>query len=240
MASKAQEFWSKLEGEPTIESMMLNKEAAGIDPKERQEILSLCPPVDARDVVELGAGIGRFTRDIADKQARSIKAYDFIQTSCDANAKTNADRPNISAHCQDVKTLELPDNSVDVVFSNWLFMYLNDEEVTTVFSRMVRWLRPGGHVFLRESCDAPSSTSLVKDMGENPTIYRSKQDYDRLLQATGLVLLTEGLVQAYVEIGCHTQNYWKLEKALSLPEEDVQRAFHTQNYWKLENANAEC
>ena len=54
--------------------MMLNENADDIDPVERPEVLSYLPPLEGMDIVELGAGIGRYTSDIADQQAK-----DFIK-----------------------------------------------------------------------------------------------------------------------------------------------------------------
>ena len=45
-----------------------------------------------------------------------------------------------------------PPYSSDLVFSNWLLMYLTDAEVRDLFTRQLSWLREGGHVFFRESC----------------------------------------------------------------------------------------
>jgi len=211
----AKTFWTTFEDSPTKASMMLNENADLIDPVERPEVLSYLPPLEGVDVVELGAGIGRYTSDIADQQAKSVRAMDFIQGSCDVNAQINSHRANVEVHCQDVKTLELAHDSVDLVFSNWLFMYLSDAEVSRTFSRIVQWLRPGGHFFLRESCDVPSSLTVLKDM-ENPTRYRSEEDYQKLLQDAAPQLSTKkhGVVQAYVAMqNLTTQKYWLLQKS---------------------------
>ena len=42
--------------------------------------------------------------------------------------------------------------SYDMMFSNWLLMYLEDVEVKNLFTNMLRWLRPDGYFFFRESC----------------------------------------------------------------------------------------
>jgi phosphoethanolamine N-methyltransferase len=41
---------------------------------------------------------------------------------------------NITFKCADVTSpeLKIEDNSIDLVFSNWLLMYLNDEEVRKI------------------------------------------------------------------------------------------------------------
>ncbi|EEC16448.1 phosphoethanolamine N-methyltransferase, putative, partial [Ixodes scapularis] len=68
---------------------------------------------------------------------------------------------------------------VDVVFSNWLYMYLDDAECLTLFEKIFGWLREGGHLFLRESCYKPSGD--VK-RNSNPTFYRSPSDYYNMLK----------------------------------------------------------
>ncbi|CAM8924179.1 unnamed protein product [Rhodiola kirilowii] len=45
--------------------MMLDSKAADLDIEERPEVLSLLPPIDGKYVVEFGAGIGRFTGELA-------------------------------------------------------------------------------------------------------------------------------------------------------------------------------
>lgn len=48
--------------------------------------------------------------------------------------------------------------SIDFVFSNWLLMYLSDDEVKCFIQKILGWLRPGGFLFFRESCNHRSGT----------------------------------------------------------------------------------
>lgn len=48
--------------------------------------------------------------------------------------------------------------SIDFIFSNWLLMYLSDEELKAFAEKMLSWLRPGGLLFFRESCNHRSGT----------------------------------------------------------------------------------
>jgi len=41
----------------------------------------------------------------------------------------------------DATQLIVPPNSFDVVFSNWLLMYLSDEEVAKLAADALRWVR---------------------------------------------------------------------------------------------------
>lgn len=40
----------------------------------------------------------------------------------------------------DVTELQLPDGCCDVIFSNWLLMYLSDAEVAALANNMLRWV----------------------------------------------------------------------------------------------------
>jgi hypothetical protein len=44
----------------------------------------------------------------------------------------------------DVTELQLPDACCDVIFSNWLLMYLSDAEVAALANNMLRWVSGGG------------------------------------------------------------------------------------------------
>ncbi|CAN1279439.1 Phosphoethanolamine N-methyltransferase 1, partial [Linum perenne] len=59
--------------------MMLDSKASDLDKEERPEVLSMLPPYEGKSVRELGAGIGRFTGEIA-KKAGQVVALDFIDS----------------------------------------------------------------------------------------------------------------------------------------------------------------
>lgn len=48
-------------------------------------------------------------------------------------------------------------SSLDLVFTNWLLMYMNDTEVIKFLLDVLNWLRPEGLIHLRESCSEPST-----------------------------------------------------------------------------------
>ena len=50
-------------------------------------------------------------------------------------------RRNVKWRAADATELELPAASFDVVFSNWLLMYLSDAEVSKLASDALRWVR---------------------------------------------------------------------------------------------------
>ena len=162
----------------------------------RAQVMRLLGPVDGLRVVELGAGIGRFTGPLA-AAAKSVLALDFMQNLIDENEATNAHLGNVSFRCGDVTELRLGAASADVVFSNWLLMYLSDEEVAALAGHMLEWLDEGGCVFFRESCFRQSGD---RARGANPTHYRNPREYFRIFDAAQAAL-PDGRV-ARLELVC--------------------------------------
>jgi phosphoethanolamine N-methyltransferase len=151
------------------------------------QILSLLPSYEGKSVLELGAGIGRFTGELA-KTAGHVLAMDFIESVIKKNESINGHCKNVSFVCADVTSpdLVIEDNSIDLIFSNWLLMYLSDQEVEKLVRRMVKWLKVGGHIFFRESCFHQSGDSKRK---VNPTHYREPKFYTKVRMSTSLLLL---------------------------------------------------
>ncbi|PAA65158.1 hypothetical protein BOX15_Mlig021435g3 [Macrostomum lignano] len=222
-------YW-KGHGKPSLEMMMLDSNAASIADRETQEILGMLPPVNGLDVVELGAGIGRFTKHLA-TLAGSLHASDFMQNFIDKNREDNGHHGNLTLAVADATQMTMPADCCDLVFSNWLFMYLDDEEVRGVFARILDWLRPGGHFFFRESCFHRSGSVARTD---NPTKYRSPQRYNELLLEAAHGSHRFGHVftrpsRTYVSTkGNRNQMCWLVRKTpLSSPDEiDRMKAAH--------------
>ncbi|XP_026423472.1 phosphoethanolamine N-methyltransferase 1-like [Papaver somniferum] len=103
----------------------------------RPWVLSLLPDFKGKSVLELGAGIGRFTGELA-KEAGQVIALDFIANVIKKNEAINGHYKNVKFMCADVTSpeLQISPGSVDLIFSNWLWllMYLSDSEVISFFS----------------------------------------------------------------------------------------------------------
>lgn len=97
----------------------------------------------------------RFTTELA-KRAESVTAVDFMESYIKMNMETNKNFKNIDYCTGDVTEISLPENTYDVIFSNWLLMYLDNKEVEKLVVRMLSWLKSDGHLFVRESCFRPS------------------------------------------------------------------------------------
>ncbi|KAK2421910.1 S-adenosyl-L-methionine-dependent methyltransferase superfamily protein [Trifolium repens] len=173
-------YWKEHCADLSVESMMLDSNASNLDKEERPEVLSLLPEFEGKSVLELGAGIGRFTSELAQK-AGQLLAVDFIESAIKKNENTNRHYKNVKFMCADVTSpnLHISEESVDLIFSNWLLMYLSDEEVKNLVERMVKWLKVDGYIFFRESCFHQSGDSKRK---YNPTHYREPRFYTKVFK----------------------------------------------------------
>ncbi|CAJ0605124.1 unnamed protein product [Cylicocyclus nassatus] len=180
-------FWDKYSDKPDTSSMMLNQTAHDLEASDRADILSSLPLLENKDVVDIGAGIGRFTTVLAET-ARWVHSTDFIESFIAKNQERNAHLGNISYQIGDAVHLQMEEKSVDLVFTNWLMMYLSDREVIEFLFNAMRWLRADGYLHLRESCSEPSTgrakhASLHSNAESNPTHYRFSSLYIKLLRA---------------------------------------------------------
>ncbi|KAL6764977.1 S-adenosyl-L-methionine-dependent methyltransferase [Haematococcus lacustris] len=210
--------------EPNLDTMMLDSAASTLDALERPEVLSILGSVAGKRVLELGAGIGRFTGELCAAGAAHVVALDFMEASIQENKRRNGRFSNVEFRTGDVTELELPPDCCDVIFSNWLLMYLSDHEVERLAARMLQWVSPGGVIFFRESCFKQSGD---KPRTDNPTHYRNPREYFRVFDqvrqpgvgsepGAQLQLLTCKCVDTYVKVKRNqNQLVWKWVKVAS-------------------------
>eukprot|EP00878_Enallax_costatus_P026825 GHUV01028827.1.p1 GENE.GHUV01028827.1~~GHUV01028827.1.p1 ORF type:complete len:438 (+),score=126.26 GHUV01028827.1:78-1391(+) len=131
--------------------------------------------------------------------------------------------------------------SYDVVFSNWLLMYLSDAEVKTLAAKILSWLSPGGILFFRESCFRPSGDRPRKG---NPTHYRNPRDYFAMFDKAELPS-SDGASSAHLELVCckcvdtyvtvkknQNQICWKYQKVVTpVPRPPLYRTFLDTNQY---------
>ncbi|XP_063173084.1 uncharacterized protein LOC134506728 isoform X2 [Candoia aspera] len=213
------QFWEEHSQDSSLQEMMLDSGVRELTLEDTPEILSLLPSSEGQDVLELGAGIGRFTGPLAEL-AHHVTAVDFMNSFLNRNQQENGHWTNITFLQADVTNLELPSQSFDLIFSNWLFMYLSDAELSALAQQMLRWLRPQGHIFFRESCSYQSGNS---PRSFNPSLYRKPAEYNHLLtsaratvgnQSYGFEIVLSRSVQTYIKRKQNqNQICWLLQKA---------------------------
>uniref|UniRef100_A0A8C6U7R7 phosphoethanolamine N-methyltransferase n=1 Tax=Neogobius melanostomus TaxID=47308 RepID=A0A8C6U7R7_9GOBI len=203
------EFWRTHSKKATLEEMMLDSHAQDLTVQELPEILSMLPSLENCRVLELGAGIGRYTQHLLTK-AQHVTAVDFMESFVERNRLNNGHHGNATFLQADVTKLDIPKNSVDFIFSNWLLMYLSDEELQRLSEKML------------ESCNHRSGDTMRKF---NPTCYRTEAQYTQLItsaqakdqegaQTFGFDVVLKKQVQTYIKMKNNpNQICWLLEKA---------------------------
>lgn len=102
--------------------------------------------VEADDqVVEIGCGVGRITRILAERAA-DVRALDVSERMLDLANEHHPELGNVTWVLGDGISLEgIPDESADVCFSHVVFQHIPDPDVTMSYVReMGRVLRTGG------------------------------------------------------------------------------------------------
>lgn len=232
-------YWKEHSADATVEAMMLDSQAADIDRLERPEVLSILGSVEGLRLLELGAGIGRFTGELARRGASSVHAVDFMENLIAENRAANSHLPGTSFACGDATELAMPPAAFDVVFSNWLLMYLSDAEVSSLACRSLSWLADGGCLFFRESCFRQSGD---RARGANPTHYRSPRDYFAIFDAARETERPDGHAARYELVRCkcvdtyvrvkrnQNQVCWKWTKVVYDPSSDSSSAADLRHF----------
>ena len=198
-------FWKN--EAPTIQSMMQLKIAESIHEEELSEVLSYLPPLQGKKILELGAGIGRFTGHLAEK-AQQLTSVDFNETFLKKNRDSHIECKNITYLCKDAMNLDFEKNSFDFIFINWLLMYLDTSEVEDLSNSLFSWLKKDGHLFFRESCSA----SYKMLQGHYYAHYRSPFYYTELFK-NRLSLLHQESIKLYEELFANPFNcFWLYTK----------------------------
>lgn len=204
-------YWQKQQA--SIHGMMLNPEAEELHQHETKQIISCLPNLSGKKILELGAGIGRFTTHFA-SQCDAVISVDFNQNFIDKNKEINANFSNIIYQCDDAINLSFEKESFDFIFINWLLMYLEDEEVKEIINNIYKWLKPQGQFFLRESCITDSkgnppviSTSADAKHSHFYSHYRNPQFYLDLFSQK-FHIISQGNVKIYEEKYNNPINYF--------------------------------
>lgn len=197
-----------------------NAIALGLPEAEQKEILAAMPPLSpSHHVLDLGAGIGRhvphwvlshptprYTKVFAlAVPSGHVVATDIVARFIAENSAMHSALGNITFLVSDANHLEFPPTSFDLIFANWLLMYLSDPELTLFATRLKDWIRPGGYFFSRESCE--HAISGVK----NPSSivrYRGASEYKELFLGLGLVLVREGYLKTYKKVYNNPNQRW--------------------------------
>ena len=106
--------------------------------------------------------------------------------------------------------LEFKENYFDFIFINWLFIYLDDNEIILLIDRMHRWLKAGGQLFLRETWNVKRKKNTKDGYYAH---YRTLAFYEKILKGK-FKIVKEGSMQSYIHhFADPHQAFWLCEKS---------------------------
>ena len=161
-----------------------------------------------KNVLEIGAGSGKFTHFLA----HSCRQLYVVERSANLMALNQArnKRSNIQFILSDVKALDLPEHSIDVVFGGWSMTSMRDD-FPGVFRVLNKVLKPDGKIILVENAGA-----------------------DEFSHITGIESLSAEMQKYYHRIGFYTEVV--IITTINLPDaETFYRAFPNQSSKKLDS-----
>ena len=106
------------------------------------------------------------------ENAKHLTTVDFMADYVEKNRQRNGHHAHVDFLRADVTELQFPaDKKFDVIFSNWLLMYLSDDEIKILTRNMLSWLKDGGYLFIRESCFHPSGKIEPQTITKSSHLY---------------------------------------------------------------------
>jgi len=144
-------------------------------------------------LVDLGCGPGFTTVDLA----RRVGPRGHV-IAVDRDGKRSIPRVrrlaeaaglrNVETQVAELEQFDLPAASVDGVYSRWVLMYLREDKVGSLVTRIAKWLKPGAACALAEFCNY-----------RHITVYPRIEHFD--LVAEALMQVAAGLNRSNPEIG---------------------------------------
>ena len=108
---------------------------------EWEALRELMPEFQGKRVLDLGCGYGWHCAYAAEHRAASVLGIDLSERMLEV-ARQQHSGPVIEYRRCAIEDIDVPDGSLDVVFSSLAFHYVQDFDV--VMDRVWRWLVPGG------------------------------------------------------------------------------------------------
>ncbi len=98
-----------------------------------------------KSLLDLGCGDGRDSIYFSNK-GLSVTAVDFSESGI---AKLKAQRQKIKCIAEDIRNINFPENSFDVIYAHLSLHYFDDKTTSKIFDNLFRILKKGGLIFVK-------------------------------------------------------------------------------------------
>uniref|UniRef100_A0A1A7WVQ0 phosphoethanolamine N-methyltransferase n=1 Tax=Iconisemion striatum TaxID=60296 RepID=A0A1A7WVQ0_9TELE len=248
------EFWKEHSKDATVEEMMLDSRARELTEQELPEILSMLPPLDGYRVLELGAGIGRYTSHLLTMAAHEFvdllnlkPGQKVLDVGCGIGggdfymAKTfgvevlgldlsdnMVDIAMERARTEKMPSRTFPEGSFDVIYSRDTILHIDDK--LALFKRFHSWLKAGGQLLISDYCcgEKPWTPAFEAYVRQRGYVLYTPSEYGKFLQQAGFCSVrAEDRTAQFIQV-IQTE----LQRAEAIKEEFIQE-FSEEDYFAI-------
>jgi phosphoethanolamine N-methyltransferase len=141
------------------------------------------------EVLEIGSGLGGDAFRLSTRHGVRVRGIDASPDMTRLCVERAAEQGLTGVEFQtgDVRTIDLGESSVDLVWTRDCFMYLSPPDKRLAWSRLRRALRPGGRVMVTDYCRgagecSPAFEEMHRDSGFHLI---TQDDYAAVLESAG-------------------------------------------------------
>ena len=201
MKEKLKNFWDKraeaLSEMSQLENVIFQNDSERAKLYEEGELAVIGRELNITEstvLLDLGAGVGRHTLRFA-KKAKHVTAVEFTSEYA-KQIEMQAKRENL----KNIEVINTPaemfcrPDYADIVFVSGMFLCLDNEQYDTTANNVVKTLKKGGTLFIRESISLLDEAFIVDRFSEELqmdycALYRTQKQFIDTFQNYGLKLI---------------------------------------------------
>lgn len=164
---------------------------------ETAKVFSWLPPLDGLSILDLGAGVGQWTFRFAERGADRIVAVEYAKGLAEVGMAEARRRgfPQVEFIVSSAEEFET-EETFDLLYISGLFVYLNDDQAERLLNRVVRFVRPGGMLMLRDGTGIVGRHEINDRFSEHlgarySATYRTRDEYLALMTSRGFELVRD-------------------------------------------------
>ena len=119
-----------------------------------------------KTVVDIGCGLGNYTKRAADFGAKSVDAFDLSEEMVKASKQATSDHSNVTVRVGDIRNMPYDDNSFEVALSIYITCSVRKNTFIAHYKELHRILVPGGKAMVMNFVK-PAFDIMYLHQGEN-------------------------------------------------------------------------
>lgn len=211
---KARAYWESVPA--TVEGVLGGfGNLSALDIVESEEFLLKCFKVNKRSKkkmpdstsLDCGAGVGRVSKDLLKKYYSEVHLVEVAQPLLDQAKKDLRGYP-AQYFCDSLHTFK-PSITYDLAWAQWVLGHLTDDDLQAFLERIAGALSPSGLFIIKENV-LREGTFILDE--EDSSITRSKEEYERIMRASGLRIRVVTRQQKWPK-GLYPVYMWAVDKS---------------------------